>query len=51
MNRIKKIKNTSDFQIYTHNSFEILNPTSTKDAKTVGKEYIPKPEHIFVTGV
>ncbi|VVD00957.1 unnamed protein product [Leptidea sinapis] len=47
----KKIKNTSNYQISTHNSFEILKEELTKEKQTDSKEYIPKPEPIFVTGV
>ncbi|CAG4974695.1 unnamed protein product [Colias eurytheme] len=47
----KKLKNTSVFAVPTQNSFEILNEDTSEDNKKEEKEYIPKPEPIFVTGV
>lgn len=47
----KKLKNTTNFAIPTSNTFEILNEDTTKEAERMEKEYIPKPEPIFATGV
>ncbi|CAH0720695.1 unnamed protein product, partial [Brenthis ino] len=46
----KKSKNTPIFAVPTHNKFDILNSEETEELVPV-KEYIPKPEPIFVTGV
>lgn len=46
----KKLKNTPMFAVSTHNKFDILNSEETEDPVSV-KEYTPKPEPIFVTGV
>lgn len=47
----KKLKNTPTFNIPIHNSFETLDNEQTEDTKKPEKEYVPKPEPIFVTGV
>lgn len=46
-NKKKPMDNTT-FSVPTHNQFDILNSAETEEP---AKEYIPKPEPIFVTGV
>lgn len=47
----KRPKNTTTFQIQTQNRFDLLSDEPTNESTTKTKEYIPKPEPIFVTGV